>query len=547
MGTFNRRHGPAKQRTTHSPVGESSAISGLPWGEARDGEQEQTFDIAPGAVDGNVNILAGSLGMNLFASTIVPPRVLGTLPTLPDTVYPIGSLVFLTTNGKLYRNYANVWTVATDGADIVTDSITAGQISAGAIGTSELSATAVIANVINAGGTVTIDSTGIKIIDLAGSTVLTSAGFGGSWVGYIRTGVYNSDFGAGTLVATTAATIVGTASTEADYMASLSAKIPMWIVGEESGTGSLIRAVDTAAPSGFALRWQNAETASVIQDVYMSPGVRPSVSYLSRWTGGTTTTVEVFGSYRDVNHAIIGSEETLSSGGLVATRAVYEYDGVGTVMAAVAPLNARFFRVRFRIVRTGTSDFYLGGIQVDRSLPSLLIQQPMGTSPQGLEVVGTAAALVRLGAVHGTWDLDIGGSGVTWAVTNEQLLKLADGVLVMNNASLAMSSVISPAQITATTNNYAPTDGRKSYMWRLSSDATVRSITGINSGNTHGERHLLVNLNGSTAMTLAHDSASSTAGNRFYCPNSAAFSLLPNAAVEVVYDNTSSRWRVMQS
>jgi hypothetical protein len=39
-----------------------------------------------------------------LATTIVPPEVVTSLPSLPDAAYPVGKIVYLTTDGKLYRN-----------------------------------------------------------------------------------------------------------------------------------------------------------------------------------------------------------------------------------------------------------------------------------------------------------------------------------------------------------------------------------------------------------------------------------------------------------
>lgn len=78
-------------------------------------------------------------------------EVVAALPTLPDANYPSGALVVLTADWKLYRNQAGTWTRATDGADILADTITAGAIAAGAIGVSELAADSVTAGAIAAG------------------------------------------------------------------------------------------------------------------------------------------------------------------------------------------------------------------------------------------------------------------------------------------------------------------------------------------------------------------------------------------------------------
>src|ERR1051326_8791014 len=98
--------------------------------------------IAPGAV-GAIAIAAGALDITKFASTIRPVAIVGALPGLPDTNYPDGACVILTTDHKLYRNNAGTWVKNTAGTDIDADSITAGQIAAGAIGAREIAAGAV--------------------------------------------------------------------------------------------------------------------------------------------------------------------------------------------------------------------------------------------------------------------------------------------------------------------------------------------------------------------------------------------------------------------
>lgn len=85
----------------------------------------------------------GIIDVAKHAAGLRPIQIVGVLPTLPAALYPNGSVVFLTTNNKLYRSTGTTWTVATDGADITANSITAGQIQAGAISTDELAANAI--------------------------------------------------------------------------------------------------------------------------------------------------------------------------------------------------------------------------------------------------------------------------------------------------------------------------------------------------------------------------------------------------------------------
>lgn len=119
---------------------------------------------------------------------------------------------------------------------------------------------------------------------------------------------------------------------------------------------------------------------------------------------------------------------------------------------------------------------------------------------------------------------------------------IGTGVQLLIAGGLGMTGVISPTQIAANTDNYAPTGGATASRWRLSTDAS-RNLTGISISQADGWRLKLINV-GSFAIVLKHD-VTSTAANRFYCPNSLDFTLMPNQGVDIEYDGTSSRWRVL--
>ena len=73
------------------------------------------------------------------------------LPALPDTSYPEGKYVHLTSDGKLYRNVNSVWTRSVDGGDIIANSIVAGTLKAGAVQADALAANAVTAKAMAIG------------------------------------------------------------------------------------------------------------------------------------------------------------------------------------------------------------------------------------------------------------------------------------------------------------------------------------------------------------------------------------------------------------
>jgi hypothetical protein len=106
--------------------------------------------------------------------------------------------------------------------------------------------------------------------------------------------------------------------------------------------------------------------------------------------------------------------------------------------------------------------------------------------------------------------------------------------------SVAYTGDISPAQLAANTDNWAPTGLETAAVIRVSTDAS-RNLTGL-TGGADGRIITLMNV-GSFDLVLKHD-VTSTAANRFYCPDSADFTLKRNMTAILNYDATSSRWRV---
>jgi hypothetical protein len=102
-------------------------------------------------------------------------------------------------------------------------------------------------------------------------------------------------------------------------------------------------------------------------------------------------------------------------------------------------------------------------------------------------------------------------------------------------------AVISPSQLIANQNDWNPTNLATAAEIRLSTDA-ARDLTGITAQPSR-TRLTLLNVGGFNCV-LKHD-VTSTAANRFLCPGSADFTLTPNQAVDIWYDTTSSRWRVI--
>jgi hypothetical protein len=129
---------------------------------------------------------------------------------------------------------------------------------------------------------------------------------------------------------------------------------------------------------------------------------------------------------------------------------------------------------------------------------------------------------------------DITGKPTTFTPSAHAASHATGGADVIN------SVVVTPAQITANTNNY---DLNAGDIFQISSDA-ARNITGLIAGSA-GQALLLLNT-GSFAITLKHESADSSAANRFLVPWAGDYVLAESGGgALLIYDATAARWRVV--
>ena len=147
--------------------------------------------------------------------------------------------------------------------------------------------------------------------------------------------------------------------------------------------------------------------------------------------------------------------------------------------------------------------------------------------------VGDTAIAVYLGS--GNWQIVIYQAASGAALSSSLNFT---GALFVNGA-------ISPTSLAANANNYNPTGLATANIIRQASSAAV-NITGLTAPATNGQRITIQNINaaGGFNITLTSNDASSTAANRFLFPH--PIGLQPLQSVTVVYDATSSGWRLEQ-
>ncbi len=156
---------------------------------------------------------------------------------------------------------------------------------------------------------------------------------------------------------------------------------------------------------------------------------------------------------------------------------------------------------------------------------------PIGFSTDGLRVSSLASVLFGSGVVSGSIDLGLERS---------QAATLRIRGSSTTTAATFSTPALSPAQITADTNNYAPGTG---WFIRLSSDAS-RNLTGLVAG-VDGQVFEIWNV-GTNNIVLQDESSTtaSTAANRFLTSTAADLTVAPKGCARGRYDTTSARWRV---
>lgn len=113
------------------------------------------------------------------------------------------------------------------------------------------------------------------------------------------------------------------------------------------------------------------------------------------------------------------------------------------------------------------------------------------------------------------------------------------------NKNLHRTGVISPAQLTADQDNYAPTNWATSSIMRLDGDTSFRSITGLGDATQTDGMVITVRNISANAILLkdasTNPAASSTAANRFDF-NGYDIPIFPKTEIDIKYDSTLARW-----
>jgi len=183
---------------------------------------------------------------------------------------------------------------------------------------------------------------------------------------------------------------------------------------------------------------------------------------------------------------------------------------------------------------TSTTNNFVGKTYFgSTSSPTALVQVGAGTTTVAPIILtsGTNLTTPVAGAIE--WD----GTNLFATQTTGPTRKT-----VAYTTDVAGQTVITPSQITSDQNDWNPTSLSTATLIRINGDASFRSLTGITAPTT--DKTIKILNVGSNSLAFLKDHTSSTAANRFDMLKDEI--LLPGETMEIYYDLTASRWKLMQ-
>lgn len=207
--------------------------------------------------------------------------------------------------------------------------------------------------------------------------------------------------------------------------------------------------------------------------------------------------------------------------------------GTGTLTVLAAPTGFQGFNT----ITSGQQVYYCCKLNADWEVGIGTVTIGADTLLARNTVLGSSNAGALVNFPAGTKEVyTVVPAAVLQALEYDGTLRHADFSGNLKGGSHFVTGIVTPANLTANTNDWAPALGNVSRV-RVSCNAGI-ALTGI-AGGTDGKVIYLTNV-GANTLTLRDESTSSAAGNRLSMNGD---QLLPsNTTAVFIYDSSISRW-----
>jgi hypothetical protein len=319
---------------------------------------------------------------------------------------------------------------------------------------------------------------------------------------------------------------------------------PDFSFNSDSNTGMFSDTADTVEfTAGGVQALELGTTASAVNYLRITPGtaaVVPTIANVGTTTNGVGLGINI--TARNASTSGVGGGIALTAGSGVSAGA----GGAVTVSGGSGPAAANGGAVTITSgssgsgtsgafnISTGGSGFNTGNLNISTGFATAMAGSVNITAGNG-----TTAGHVNITA--GGSATTTGNVTITGGFSGGDVIIAggSSGGLVDVASGMSFSNDFTPASLGADVNNYNP--GIQSVVYRLTASGAF-NITGL-AGGADGRLLVLINV-GASNITLVDESALSTAANRFALVADEV--LVPDEAVQLLYDATSQRWRLVR-
>lgn len=315
--------------------------------------------------------------------------------------------------------------------------------------------------------------------------------------------------------------------------------------------GAVVAGIDNSSGTDVFYISRGSTPSALTGPQFMLDGASDAI------TIATSTNASYFNAIGDTLN-IVGSELINMSGG-ISDMSMDDFGiSVGAPIFAVAANQSIF------TLPTGSTTF---DVSFFNATQAILVSESTGTTKlssrdasKTITLSNTLVAVqsstgLTLRNSAGTGDVSLVSPSGTFntsftlpssAGANGQAL-ITDGSGTLSWGDVGGTSVITPTELTADQNNYGPTGFSTATIVRISGDNQLRVITGLvaPTSGTSFRQVTFVNV-GSNSILFTSQDTSSTDVNRFEIDQK-LFGLCPDDSVTFMYDNTTDRWRIINT